>query len=119
MFSEQRPKNERDLNRKIAALLRTHEAGLRSEHPTKSFACGRVIPDHMIEAADLLIEAKYIRGRTSPSKVSEGIAADLTKYPERAFILFVVYDPSHAISSDDEFCGDIEAKSRNSVLILR
>lgn len=119
MFSEHGPKNERDLNRKIAALLKTHEAGLRSEHPTKSFACARVIPDHMIEATDLLVEAKYIRGRTPPSKVSEGVAADLTKYPETAFILFVVFDPGHAISSDGEFCRDIEAKGRNSVLIIR
>jgi hypothetical protein len=119
MFAVHRPRNERDLNRKIAALLRTHETKLKSEHPTKSFACASVVPDHILEAMDLLVEAKYLRGRTSPSKATEGIAADLTKYPESGFILFIVYDPDHAIASDEEFRQDIESKGRNSMLILR
>jgi hypothetical protein len=119
MFAVHRPQDERDLNRKVAALLRTHETKLRSEHPTKSFACASVVPDHMLEAVDLLVEAKYVRGRTSPSKVTEGIAADLTKYPESGFILFITYDPDHAIPSEDEFCRDIESKGRNSTVILR
>lgn len=66
-----------------------------------------------------LIEAKYIRDSTSPSKATEGIASDLTKYPSSSFILFVVYDPMHAIQSDETFRSDIEAKGRNWVLIVR
>lgn len=119
MFANVKPKDEPDLNAKLGALLRTHEESLRSEHPTAAFACSRVVPDHLHAAAHLLIEAKYIRAGTTPSKASEGIAADLTKFPLEAFILFVVYDPEHQIPSDDVFQLDIENKGRNRVLILR
>ncbi len=119
MFAEVRPADEDDLNKKVGTLLITHNGNLRSEHPTKSFACARVVPDHMVLNTDLLIEAKYVRKSTTPAKANEGIAADLTKYPDSAHILFVVYDPEHAIASDEIFRKDIEAKGRNSVLILR
>jgi 7-cyano-7-deazaguanine synthase in queuosine biosynthesis len=119
MFARHRPVDETDANRKVGALLRTHEARFRSEYPSTSFACARVVPDHSLDEAGLLIETKYIRAGTVPSKVTEGIAADLTKYPERAFILFLVYDPDHGIPSDDVFCSEIEAKGRNQVIILR
>ena len=119
MFRTVRPTNEADLNAKIGGVLRTHHPSLVSEHPAETFACGRVDPDHMLEMAGVIIEAKYIRGATSPSKASEGIAADLTKYPDRAFILFVIYDPDGAIASDEQFREDIEAQGRNRVLIVR
>jgi len=119
MFAANKPKGESDLNAKLGALLRSHDRRIRSEHPTMSFACARVHPDHLLLDADLLIEAKYIRDGTPPSKATEGIAADLTKYPARAFILFVIYDPRHMIPSDNTFRGDIESKGRNKVLIIR
>jgi len=119
MFKRNKPSDEIDLNQKLGALLRTHEDKVRSEHPTVSFACARVVPDHMVRQSDLLIEAKYIRGKTPPSKATDGIAADLTKYPSTSFILFVVYDPSHKINDDTTFCSDIEHKGRNKVLIVR
>ena len=119
MFAHQRPKDENDMNKKLAAILRTHEPGLRSEHPTQNFACAKVVPDHIWSDASLLIEGKYIRKGTTPSKATDGIAADLVKYPEDSFILFVVYDPDHAIISCQEFIKNIESKKRNKVLIVR
>jgi 7-cyano-7-deazaguanine synthase in queuosine biosynthesis len=119
MFARNKPKDEPDLNSKLGALLRTHDARLQSEHPTISFACARVVPDHTWPDNGVLVEAKYVRKGTSPSQATEGIAADLTKYPQNAFILFVVYDPHHRVASDDNFRGEIEAKGRNRVLILR
>ena len=118
MFRQNKPKNENDLNTKVRALLETHRQDLRSEHPEVSFAGARVIPDHGI-GANLLIESKYIRDGTTPSVVTDGIAADLTKYPEDSHILFLVYDPKHKIASDREFINDIEAKGRCTVDILR
>ncbi|GAI91977.1 unnamed protein product, partial [marine sediment metagenome] len=64
MFRSRPPKDEPDLNQKIGALIRTHKPELQSEHPTVSFACARVIPDHELEGQDLLIEVKYIRQGT-------------------------------------------------------
>ena len=119
MFRRNKPKDENDLNSKLSALLGAHEAKLRSEHPTTSFACARVVPDHSDLESDLLIEAKYIRQNTPPSKANEGIAADLIKYPESSFILFVVYDPWHRIDDDGVFCSDIQGKGRNRVIIVR
>ena len=118
LFGVQRPTNERDLNSKLAALIGSH-SDLTSEHPTVSFACAGVAPDHTVSNFDLLIEAKYVREHTSPSKASEGIAADLTKYPERAHILFIVYDPDRRISSDRQFARDFENRGRCSILIVR
>lgn len=119
MFAKNKPKDEPDLNEKLGVLLRTHDDRLRSEHPTVSFACARVIPDHQWPENNVLVECKYIRNKTVPSKVTEGIAADLTKYPSKAFIVFVVYDPDHQIPSDVVFQTDIESKGRNQVLIVR
>jgi hypothetical protein len=119
MFVKNKPKNEADLNEKIGALLRTHDAKFRSEYPTVSFACAKVIPDHQNMAEDILVEAKYIRETTSPSVATEGIAADLTKYQNDKYIIFVIYDPYHNIASDNVFIGDIEAKGRNRVVIIR
>lgn len=119
MFAQNKPKDEPDLNRKLSALLQTHEKRIRSEHPTTSFACAGVVPDHVLLQTDFLIEAKYIRSGTPPSKATDGIAADLTKYPDTSFILFVIYDPDHMIRSDTTFCADIESKGRNRVLIIR
>lgn len=119
MFAKNRPKNENDLNEKVGALLRTHDSKFRSEYPTTYFACARVIVDHENISANILIEAKYIRNKTTPSVATEGIAADLTKYPKNKFIIFVVYDPNHKIPSDEVFRTEIEANGRNRVLIIR
>ena len=118
MFRQDKPTNENDLNTKVHALLETHRQDLRSEHPEVSFAGARVVPDHGI-GTNLLIESKYIRDGTTPSVATEGIAADLTKYPADSHILFLVYDPTRKIASDREFIKDIEAKGRCTVDILR
>jgi len=120
MFSKgNRPKDEPDLNQKINALLDGYRDDLVSEHPTVSFAGAQVIPDHAFTNTDLLIESKYIRGNTPPSKASDGIAADLTKYPVNAHILFVVYDPDGAITDQLRFREHFEAKGRCTVYIAR
>lgn len=119
MFRKIPPKDEPDLNAKIGALLRTHDRSIKSEHPTISFACAQVVPDHQLDGKDLLIESKYIRKGTTPSKANEGIASDLTKYPLESHILFLVYDPQRAISNDEEYKQDIERRGRCTVKILR
>ncbi|ABJ78760.1 hypothetical protein IQB76_05675 [Leptospira borgpetersenii serovar Hardjo-bovis] len=118
-FANVKPLNENDLNEKVGAFLRSHYKEFRSEYPTVSFACANVIPDHINNSLNLIVESKYIRGSTSPSRVTEGIAADLTKYPETSYILFLVYDPEHQIKSDRVFSEEIHLKKRNKTLIVR
>jgi len=119
MFRNKAPDDEPDLNQKIGALLRSHESKLRSEHPTVSFACAKVVRDHLVLGTDLLIESKYVRKSTSPAKASEGMASDLTKCPTESHVLFLVYDPEHAIQSDDVLISDFESRGRCTVKILR
>jgi hypothetical protein len=119
MFAREKPSGEPDLNAKLGALLHSHFPELRSEHPLVSFALARVVPDHELPNADVLIEAKYLRVGTPPSKASEGIAADLIKYPQRCHIVFIVYDPARSIIDDQVFRGDFEGRGRCTVFIVR
>jgi hypothetical protein len=120
MFAKDRlPKDEPDLNQKIHALLDGWRDDMVSEHPTVSFAGTRIVPDHALAKTDLLIEAKYVRGGTTPSKASEGIAADLTKYPQRKHTLFIVYDPHTAILDPHEFQHDFESRGKCTVCVIK
>jgi hypothetical protein len=92
---------------------------LVSEHPAVSFAGAGVVVDHALSRTDLFIEAKYVRDRTTPSKASEGIAADLTKYPQRKHTLFVVYDPHTAILDPREFQRDFESRGKCTVCVIK
>ena len=119
MFSANPPKDEADLNIKIGTLLSSHEIDLRSEHPAVSFAGRHTVPDHGGDNSDVLIEAKFLRGATSPTKVSDAMAADVTKYPQDRHILFVVYDPQRMIIDDQVFKRDFESLGRRTVLVVR
>ena len=119
MFSTTPPVNEADLNDKLNALLESHKSDLRREHPVISFAGGRVVPDHGSEEQDVLIESKFIRSTTTPSKASEAMAADMTQYPSGSHILFVVYDSQHKIRNDDLFRSAFESRGGCTVLIIR
>ena len=119
MFSATRPKDEPDLNLKISTLLSSHEIALRREHPAVSFAGLHTVPDHGNDHSDVLIESKYVRGATTPTKVSDAMAADVTKYPQDKHILFLVYDPDHNINDDQAFRIDFEHNGRCTVLITR
>jgi hypothetical protein len=118
-FKGDLPPKEDVINDQIDALLRAHGDEFQREFPTTKFALARVVPDHESNKANLLVEAKYIRKSTSPSKATEGIAADITKYPADKFILFVVYDPGRAITDDAVFKRDLENKRACLVAIIR
>lgn len=118
LFRRVKPKNEADLNDKMEGLLDTWRDDLVREHPSVPFAGAGVVPDFDVDRGHLLIEGKYVRGNTTPSKVTEGMAADLTKYPQEAHILFVVYDPDGAIVDRARLKRDFEYRGRCSVCVL-
>ena len=120
MFGANPPKDEADLNTKIGTLLSSHEIDLRSEHPAVSFAGRHTVPDHGGDNSDVLIEAKYLRGATSPTKVSDAMAADVTKYPQdRHISVRRVFDPQRMIIDDQVFKRDFESLGRCTVLVVR
>ena len=118
LFRSVRPTNEADLNDKIEGLLDTWRDDLQREHPSVPFARAGVIPDFSLDRGHLLIEGKYVRGTTTPSRITEGMAADLTKYPQEAHILFVVYDPDGAIVDRGRLKRDFEVRGRCTVCVL-
>jgi hypothetical protein len=67
-FQNNPPKDEPDLNDKVSAILNAERTSFEREHPAIRFALGSVIPDHSWHEQHLLLETKYVRGATSPSK---------------------------------------------------
>ena len=113
MFQRERPAGENDLNDKIEAILKGHGSFTR-EHPALQFWRTEYRPDHAQDG--LLIESKYVRDSTTPSKITEGIAADITKAPSDMGFMFVVYDPDRQISDDMQFANAFEGK-RNDCFV--
>ena len=109
--NENLPNNEQDLNNKINSLIEKNRNDYEREYPTIKFGLARIVPDHSFH--NLLIEAKYLRGSTTPSKATEGLSADMFKLPEEAYKLLVVYDPKSSISDIETFSGAFESKSNN------
>jgi hypothetical protein len=118
-FQRNAPQDERDLNDKISSILNTDSVSFAREHPSVKFGLATAIPDHSASNEDLVIETKYLRGATIPSRASEAMAADLVKYPRGTHILFVVYDPNRAVSDDKAFCRAFEEKGSCTVHLLR
>jgi Queuosine biosynthesis protein QueC len=118
-FKSHKPTNENDFNDKVDGLLNGWRKEFDREHPCASFARAKMIPDHLNLDRDILLESKYIRGRTTPSKATDGLAADMFKLPPELFKLLVVYDPTRAIADDDEFRADFESRGNCRVLVVR
>ncbi len=118
-FKRNPPKDELDFNDKVAAILQCDKNKFEREHPAVKFALARVVPDHSLADYNLLIESKYVRGPTSPSKVTEGMAADLTKNRSSSYTLFIVYDPAGAIVPVEDFIKDFEEKGHCKVCVIR
>ena len=118
-FRTTQPKNEGVLNDQIEAILQGDRAEFEREFPVVKFGLARAVPDHSLAEEDLFIEGKYIRGATSPSKASSGIAEDLTKYPSTVHTLFVVYDPNRAIPDDVGFAEPFVTRGRCTVTVIR
>src|SRR5262249_34114340 len=116
MFRARRPKDENDFNDKVDGVLNSRKEEFEREHPCASFARAKVIPDHLDVGSTLLVESKYVRGSTTPSKVTDGLAADMFKIPSSLFRLFVVYDPDRAVADDENFRESFESKGNCRVL---
>ena len=110
MFQREIPASENDLNDKIEAILKGRGSFTR-EHPSLQFWRTEYRPDHAQD--NLLIESKYVRGSTTPSKITEGIAADMTKAPSDMGLMFVIYDPEHQIPDDIQFTCAFEEKRKD------
>jgi hypothetical protein len=119
-FKVNKPTNENDLNDKINALIQGDADDYGREFPSVSFALAKTVPDHSYLKYGLLLETKYLRGKTTASTITDGISADIIKYPEQCFILFILYDPERKIINDEIFIADFKQKRSNiDIRIIR
>lgn len=118
-FQRVQPTNENDLNDKISAILEDGRAAWEREYPTVRISITSVRADHSQPESGLWVETKYIRGKTTPSRVTDQIAADCAKYPPECFLLFIVYDPERRIVDDDEIRHPWEAQRPCHLRVIR
>jgi hypothetical protein len=116
MFYLNPPKNETDLNAKINGIICGEAEQYGREFPSIQFASIRTVSDHSFGSYNLLIETKYLRGHTGETVVTNGISADIMKYPKEAYLLFLLYDPDRKISSDSIFKETFENKRDNVII---
>jgi hypothetical protein len=119
IFQKNKPKDENDFNDKVEGLINVERSDYEREFPSICFGLVKTIPDHSFNRTDLIIESKYVRDSTTPSKVSDAIAADLTKYPKGSLKLFIVYDPHRKITNDGKFKNTFQSKNNCIVCIIR
>ena len=119
-FQNNKPENEQQLNDQIQSALTHHEENLRREFPVVKFGLKKIIPDHELKNYNLLIETKYPRKTRKLSSIIDEIAADITQFPMRAFILFIVYDPDSQISDVQGFESNIQkiARQKNTECLV-
>jgi len=118
-FQHRKPKNEPELQDQIEALLKENSNDIKREFPHVTFALSRTVPDFSTAYPSVFIEVKYPRGKISPSKTNKEIAEDCTKYPDNAYLLFVVYDPERKVKNDQEFEKDFITKRSCQFCFIR
>ncbi|MBI4680642.1 MAG: 7-cyano-7-deazaguanine synthase [Nitrospirae bacterium] len=118
-FQSHMPKNEEEVKDYAEAFFKTNSDKIEREFPHIQFALGTTVPDFSRKAPCLYVEIKYLRGKTTPSKVSGGIAEDCTKYPNDAFLLFIIYDPQRKVKDDEAFTNEFERKRECIVKFIR
>lgn len=114
-----KPKNEPQLQEIAEGILKGH-VELQREFPFLQWSAVSTKPDFSMDEIDFWVELKYVRKKTDIRQITEDIAADITKYGDgQQRALFVVYDPRHLISDDDEFAEEIIRRPTMRVRFIR
>ena len=120
IFRKNKAKDENDLNDKINGIISGEAEQYGREFPAMQFSSIRTVIDHSFASYQLLIESKYLRGATGERVVTDGISADIIKYPAESHLLFLLYDPERKIVNDQLLKDTYEKKRSNvTVYIIR
>ncbi len=116
-----RPANEPELQQLVAATLTSSEAVFVTEFPFMRWSSTLTKPDlSTLLPQELWIEVKYVRPSQGLVKITDAIAADITKYgANNGRVLFAVYDPDRQIKKDSDFIEDIEKHTNMFVSLIR
>jgi 7-cyano-7-deazaguanine synthase in queuosine biosynthesis len=115
-----KPIDEPHLQEISDGILRGQELKLQREFPFMAWGSSRTKPDWSDEAFALWVELKYVRQRREVRVAGAGIAEDITKYGDNGRkVLFVVYDPDHHITDEDEFGKPLEKRNDMFLRVMR
>ena len=116
----EKPKNETHLQDICSAILASAEEDIQREFPYVAWSFSLSKPDFSNKRTGAFIELKYLKKGQAPSKITDQIAADLTKYDtNNRTVLFVVYDPERVISDDETFISGISHHPTAHIRIIR
>lgn len=119
-FQSEKPKNEQHLQQVCDGILANENPKLVREFPFIRWASSSTKPDWSAEDLRLWLEAKYVRKKADIGRTEEAIAADLTKYHDLARrVLFVIYDPTHAIADETALIERIQSREGMFVEFIR
>lgn len=119
-YHKTKPKTEPELQEKCDALLHAADEVLAREFPFASWGSVLTKPDWSDEDRGLWVELKYVRSRQGFTKISEDIAADITKYGDSGRrALYVIYDPKHIVTDEDKFATQVERHPGMVVRFIR
>jgi 7-cyano-7-deazaguanine synthase in queuosine biosynthesis len=115
-----KPKNETHLQEICDGILKSNGADLVREFPFMRWSSSLTKPDWAAESFDLLIELKYVREKRGIRRITEEIAADITKYGDNGKrVLFVIYDPNHVIVDERAFSEPVLKRADMLTYFLR
>lgn len=121
MCKSGRPKTEPDLQCWCDGLLKSGDLKLQREFPFARWGIVGTKPDWSEEEINLWVELKYARKNSaSPGRISEDIAADITKYGDAGKrVLFVTFDPDRLIPDDEDFMAPIIEHNGMRAAVIR
>ncbi len=106
-----KPNDEPHLQQICDGILKTHDLDLIREFPYMRWASSLTKPDWSSESLSIWVEAKYVRKKSDIYKITDAIAADITKYGDNdRRVQFIIYDPDHLILDEKEFNEPIEKR---------
>ena len=118
--AKHKPKDEKHLQDIADGILRADGSDLVREFPFMRWSSSLTKPDWSSEPLLVWIEAKYIRQLTDIRRITEEIAADITKYGDNERrVQFVVYDPAHVVVDEYHFAEQIQRRDTMRVGFIR
>ncbi|MDP3764026.1 MAG: hypothetical protein Q8Q95_00175 [bacterium] len=106
-------RDEYDIQDILYVMLKGPFPTLQYEDPNKKVGTASSTIDFTIEELGLFIETKYISDKGKEKEIQKQCKEDIISYGNQSScyrIIFVIFDPSHAIDNEYAFKSGIESK---------
>jgi hypothetical protein len=120
-FQSEPPKNEHEMQNVGEAVLKSADEKFEREAPQVPFGSVGVRPDFSQRTNSddaLYIEFKLVKKKTERNRISGEIAADVTQYPPKCSLLFVVFDPGRAFADPSKLKTAVEGRRDNARVVI-